>query len=367
MSPSPILASAPGKLVLAGEYAVLEPGEPAVAVAVERRLDARVTPAAAFSFSSESLAMKDQQVAYEHGTWSVQAGPAPRLHFAKAAVNTTLSYLRETGTSISPFALSLEGTLESPEGLKYGFGSSAAVSVAITGALLAFFGVSPEASLVFKLAAIAHHGAQGSGSGIDVATSTYGAAIRYVAFDPAWLRDRLSRPHDLEEVVFAEWPWLGIEPLTWPEGLHLGVGWTGQPASTAHLIKAVKEAGSRRTPEYARFLIESRQATGALIAALRDLAPLDALAAMRRARQALLVLQAASGVVIETELLAALADAAEACGGSGKSSGAGGGDCGVGLFTSAEALACARDAWRSRGVEPLDVSQAPKGLQLIRL
>lgn len=367
MKPQPILASAPGKLVLTGEYAVLEPGEPAVAVAVERRLNARVVPAPAFSFSSESLAMKDQKVAYEHGTWSVEAGPAPRLHFAKAAVNTTLSYLRETGTSISPFALSLDGSLESPDGLKYGFGSSAAVSVAIVGALLAYFGVTPEATLVFKLATIAHHGAQGSGSGIDVAASTYGAAIRYVGFDPAWLRDRLARPHDLEDVVYTDWPWLGIEPLPWPDGLHLGVGWTGKPASTAHLIRAVGETSSRRTPEYARFLIESRQATGALVAAFRDLALEDALAALRRSRQALQILQAASGVAIETDLLAALADSAEACGGSGKSSGAGGGDCGVALFTTAEALACAQDAWRTRGVEPLDVSQAPKGLQLVRL
>lgn len=367
MSTVPILASAPGKLVLAGEYAVLEPGEPAVVVAVDRRLEARVLPASDFTFSSRSLGMEHQAVRYEHGAWSVAAGPAPRLHFAKAAVDTTLSYLRERATMITPFALSLEGTLESPDGLKYGFGSSAAVTVAIVGALLASYGVSPEASLVFKLATLAHHGAQGSGSGIDVAASTYGAAIRYVGFDPAWLREQLSRPHDVSELVEADWPWLGIEPFAWPEDLYLGVGWTGKPASTAHLIRAVQETSSKRTPDYARFLIESRQATGALVAALRDEEPEAALMALRRARQAIRLLQATSGVAIETDMLAAFADAAEAAGGSGKSSGAGGGDCGVALFTSADGLSRAQDAWRKAGVEPLAVSFAPAGLQLLRL
>lgn len=363
----PILASAPGKLVLAGEYAVLEPGEPAVVLAVDNRLHARVLPASDFTFSSESLGMSHRPVTYEHGTWSVESGPAPRLHFSRAAVNTTLSYLREQATSIEPFALSLEGSLESPEGLKYGFGSSAAVTVAIVGALLAAFGLSPDADLVFKLATIAHHGAQGSGSGLDVAASTFGSAIRYVGFDPTWLKEQLSRPHDLAELVDADWPWLGIEPLKWPEELHLGVGWTGKPASTAYLIKAVQETSSQRTSDYARFLIESRQATGALVAALRDGESAAAVEALRRSRQAVLLLQAASGVDIETDLLKALADGAEACGGAGKSSGAGGGDCGVALFADADGLACAHAKWRSAGVEPLEVGLAPMGLQLIRL
>lgn len=367
MSQVAILASAPGKLVLAGEYAVLEPGEPAVIVAVDRRLNARVTPASAFTFSSASLGMNEHAASYTHGEWSVETGPAPRLHFAKLAVNTALSYLRETGTAITPFALSLEGTLESPDGLKYGFGSSAAVTVAIVGGVLASFGVSPEASLVFKLATIAHHGAQGSGSGLDVAASTYGGAIRYVAFDPSWLKEQLSRPHDLVELVEATWPLLSIEPLGWPDDLLLGVGWTGNPASTHHLIQAVKETSAKRTPDYARFLILSRQATNQLAAALRDRASDQALAMLAQARQAVRGLQEASGVAIETPLLAALADGAERCGGIGKSSGAGGGDCGVALFREQRQMDCAHAAWRQAGVEPLDVMLAPMGLQLVRL
>ncbi|HEY9856032.1 MAG TPA: phosphomevalonate kinase [Stenomitos sp.] len=367
MSTRPILASAPGKLYLAGEYAVLEPGEPSLVVAIDRRLHARVLPASDFTFSSESLGMQHQTATYEQGTWSVPSGPAPRLHFAKAAVNTTLSYLRECAETISPFALSLEGSLENPEGLKYGFGSSAAVTVAIVGALLASYGVSPDTSLVFKLAAIAHYSTQASGSGFDIAASTYGGAIRYVAFDPTWLKEQISRPHDLRELVDAEWPWLGIETIEWPEGLLLGVGWTGKPASTAHLIKAVGETASKRTSAYARFLIEARQATNTLVAALREGEMERAVQTLKAARHALRGLQAESGVAIETDLLAAFADAAEACGGSGKSSGAGGGDCGVALFTNEDDRERAKAAWKAAGVEPLDVEISTAGLQLLRL
>lgn len=361
-----IVATAPGKLVLAGEYAVLELGEPAVVVAVDARITVRVSPASAYSFSSESLELSDLPVRYEGDRWVPDAGPVPRVAFAAAAVNVVLAYLRAKGLPVSPFALAIEGGLESPDGAKYGFGSSAAVSVAITGALLAAFGLEPDAAQVFKLAALAHHEAQGSGSGLDVAAAAYGGAIRYVAFDPDWLQERRAAGDTVAQLVDGAWPLLGIEPLGWPEDLALGIGWTGTPASTSALIREVAEARTRQASGYARFLIQSRQAANALAAALRDRDAIGAVQALFRAREAVHVLQDASGVAIETPALAGFADAAEAAGGAGKSSGAGGGDCGVALFAGTEGLVRAQAAWRASGVEPLELGLTPKGLALLR-
>lgn len=366
MSLGSVVASAPGKLVLAGEYAVLEAGEPAVVAAVEKRLIARVAPCETYRFSSESLGISGVQASYGATRYVIESAPAPGVAFAESAVNVTLGYLNELGVVIPPFALDLEGSLESASGLKYGFGSSAAVSVAIVGGILGAFGVTPEASKVFKLATIAHHRSQGSGSGVDIAASTYGGALRYVGFDSDWLGERMEQGSPLLSLLETEWPLLGIEPLGWPEGLVFGVGWTGQAASTAHLIRAVRESSARRAPGYARFIVTSREAVNRLAAALRDRDADSAIRALRQSREALRILQAASSVVIETPALEAFADAAESCGGGGKSSGAGGGDCGVGLFHAPTELKCATDRWRTHDVEPLSVAIAPAGLELRR-
>lgn len=359
-----IKAFAPGKLVLTGEYAVLEAGEPSVVAAVDRMISAEVKPASTYRFSSPSLGLDEAEVLVIDGIWSPQAGPAPRLLFAAAAVNTALRYLRELEKEALPFSLALDGNLESPEGQKYGFGSSAAVTVAIIGALLGAHGLHPEAPLIFKLAAIAHQTAQGSGSGVDVAAATYGGVLRYVAFDGQWLRQALDEKQGLVALVQSEWPLLGIEPQDWPVSLELGVGWTGQPASTAELVKAVKAARGDRASQFARFLIESRRATMSLVGALRAGNAEGALAATLEARRAIRVFQEAIGIGIETPQLSALADLAAEAGGSGKSSGAGGGDCGFALFTSHEALEEARQAWDSAGIKPLEVGVGLKGLQL---
>ncbi|MNY07915.1 mevalonate kinase [compost metagenome] len=306
----------------------------------------------------------DLPVRYEGDRWVPESGPAPKVAFAATAVNVVLAYLRDKGLPIAPFALSIEGGLESVDGAKYGFGSSAAVSVALVGGLLAAFALEPDAAQVFKLAALAHHEAQGSGSGLDVAAAAYGGAIRYVAFDADWLKERRAAGDSVAQLVDSSWPLLGIEPLGWPESLELGIGWTGVPASTSALIRQVGEARERQASGYARFLIQSRQATNTLAAALRDRDAMGAVQALARMREAVHVLQDASGVAIETPALRAFAGAAEAAGGAGKSSGAGGGDCGVALFAGREALDRAKAAWQASEVEPLAVGLSPKGLML---
>lgn len=358
----PAMALAPGKLVLAGDYAVLEPGEPALVLAVDRELAARVTPAADHRFSSTSLALHEVPATVTGTTWSVQGPPAPRTHFTARAVEAALSYLQARGLAPEPFHLALEGTLENPLGQKYGFGSSAATCVAVVGAVLGAFDVVPDAATVFKLAAWAHHKVQGRGSGIDVAAATYGGVLRYVAFDRAWL----DRQPDPAAAAAQDWPWLGLEPLSLARPPVLAVGWTGQPASTVPLIRAAEAVSARKDPGYARFLIESREATHGLARALSAADVPEALRGIRRARAALAVLQELMHQPIETPALRRLAEIAAACGGEGKLSGAGGGDCGLALFPTQEAAATARERWRAAEIEPLEVALAPLGLRVSR-
>jgi len=133
-----LLATAPGKLVLMGEYAVLD-GAPALVLAVHRGVGCRVEP-----------------------------GPGPVLidtpggddRFVRAALETV-------GAAPGRYHFFDLDPLDLPG--KPGFGGSAAATVA---AVLAGGGRGPEAFEV-------HHRVQGGGSGVDVAASLYGGLLRF--------------------------------------------------------------------------------------------------------------------------------------------------------------------------------------------
>jgi mevalonate kinase len=70
------------------------------------------------------------------------------------------------------------------------------------------------------------------------------------------------------------------------------------------------------------------------------------------------------GIPIVTPALARLVAAARRVGAAAKPSGAGGGDCGIALATSAAQAAAVRAAWQEEGVLPLPVRLASEGLTL---
>jgi phosphomevalonate kinase len=359
----PTRASAPGKLVLAGEYAVLEPGEPALAVAVDWRIHAMVRPAPDYRFTSESLGLVDVKASWDCHDYLIEGRIAPETQFASRAVSVALRLLQARGFQTRPFELVLQGAFALASGTKVGLGGSAAVTVAIMGALMGAAGQNPTAEEIYKLAALAHAEAQGSGSGLDVATSVLGGVVHFVSHDAAWVetaRDRMA----LTELVQTDWPLLGMQRLSWPESLFLAVGWTGTPASTRHHIEAYRSAAERRSSSLAGFLIHSRQAVGNLAQGLEAGHAGSCLGALARARGAIHRLEEATGLTIETPILFQLAEAAMRHGGVGKSSGAGGGDCGVAILADRERWPDLQEAWRTSGIEPLQLAPATHGLAI---
>jgi len=136
----------PGKVVLLGEYAVLD-GAPALVAAVDRgvRVDAEPGPA---------LRIRT---------------PGQDDRFVRAA----LEHISATGTfEFNSFNLPKTD-------FKVGLGSSAAATVAAIRAGLHLAGEAPSAARVFSLALAVPRRVQGSGSGLAVAPTTYGGARRY--------------------------------------------------------------------------------------------------------------------------------------------------------------------------------------------
>jgi phosphomevalonate kinase len=86
------------------------------------------------------------------------------------------------------------------------------------------------------------------------------------------------------------------------------------------------------------------------------------LAGVRRSARLLERLGAEADMPIVTPALRRLVDTAERAGAAAKPSGAGAGDCGIALATSARQAADVCRAWRQEGIEPLEVGIAPEGV-----
>src|SRR5699024_1578797 len=117
------------------------------------------------------------------------------FHYILAAIDVTETYAMEQNIPLSMYHLTVDSDLDSKSGLKYGLGSSGAVTVATVRALCRLYGLKETNETVFKLASLAHLSLDSNGSFGDVAASTYTGWLAYTSFDRTWVReawDRLS-------------------------------------------------------------------------------------------------------------------------------------------------------------------------------
>ncbi|HEX7057569.1 MAG TPA: phosphomevalonate kinase [Bacilli bacterium] len=345
---------APGKLFIAGEYAVLEPYQSSVVIAVDRYILAKIEKNEENSIALPDLGVGQTAWRYADGT-AVFSPSDERFRFVGSAIETSLRYLQEHQINLKTFRLTITSELDDPSGRKYGLGSSAAVVVAVVSAILHFHGsaVKLSRSLLFKLAAIAHLRAQGNGSGADVAAAVFGGWIKYASFQADWLLRRIRQTEHLTTIIDEPWPFLAVDELYPIPDLHVCVGWTGQPASTSGLIKQVQAIRETSPEMYQEFLQSSMTAVKELTAAFAKSEVAPALAGIARNRAALKKLGDLAQAMIETPELTELCRLAEKYNGAGKPSGAGGGDCGIALIAGEANAERLRAAWRQAGITPL--------------
>ncbi len=348
-----VTAQAPGKLYVAGEYAVVETGYPAIIVAVDQFVTVNVTAAADAYGSIVSKQYQENSLFWQrNGDEMVFDNRDNPFHYILSAIKLTETYAREQGKDLALYRLDIDSDLDSTDGKKYGLGSSAAVTVATVKALNLFYQLNMTPDMIYKLAAIAHLDIQGNGSLGDIAASVYGGWIAYRSFDKSWLAAQ-RRNYSLSQLITMDWPELSIELLTAPAALKLVIGWTGSPASTSQLVDKIAIAKAEKRAQYTQFLEASRETIESLIQGFRDKALEKIQAGIRDNRRLLNELAAFSGVAIETPKLTTMCDLAESVGGAAKSSGAGGGDCGIVLLDEQIETAPLFDQWREQAIEPL--------------
>ncbi len=262
-------ARAPGKIVLSGAYAVLS-GAPAIVSAVSRYVTADTL--------RETLLITDE----------VRAALAPD----EQAPWFDASELRE-------------------DDRKLGLGSSAAILVASICALESqrapALDEHARQERTFERALAAHRLAQGGGSGVDVAASSFGGTLVYRLLDDG--------------------PRFGAVQL--PTQLSLEVWACPTSASTRDLIAAVDALAARSPQEHAVWLGAQTSAAWTAAHCIERRDPAAFLAALRAQQRALSGLGRAAGVPIVTPELDLLAREAEAEDGLLLPAGAGGGDIAI--------------------------------------
>lgn len=334
---APIIASAPGKLFLIGEYAVLE-GAPATLTAVDRRARVTLTDSTDdhWHLTAPNLDIHRLALGVDGRAASdVDDSLRDRLRVYQAVQAHVAAYLQ---SPLPPLEVHIDTTDFARDGHKLGLGSSAAVAAALTRALLARAGVDVAPAQLAELAIAAHRDAQGgTGSGGDVATAVYGGIISYTRDQPP-------------------------TPLAWPTGLTGVAVVTGTGASTTDLVGRVYAYGQQNPAGFASDI--------GRLAALAENAAADLAQAVRFVQlareyfEALIALDHHANAGIVSARHHELHAAAAHHGAVFKSSGAGGGDVGL-LFTTPNVDATAlRGDFDAAGAEIIELGFAAPGVAL---
>ena len=349
-----IQVKAPGKLYIAGEYAVTEPGYKSVLIAVDRFVTATIEEASAATGTIHSKTLHHEPITFQREADKIavsDTNAANQLKYVITAVEVFEQYAKSCGKELKHFDLVIDSNLDDASGHKYGLGSSAAVLVSVVKVLNEFYELDLANLNIYKLAVIANMKLQSLSSCGDIAVSVFTGWLAYSTFDHDWVMQQIETS-SVAEVVKKNWPGLYTEPLQAPENMEVLIGWTGSPASSPYLVSEVKRLKSDPI-FYGHFLEQSQSCVERLIYAFKTNNLKGVQAMIRRNRSIIQQMDQEANVDIETPQLKLLCDIAETYGAAAKTSGAGGGDCGIAILGEHKERAAIYNSWRASEIKPL--------------
>ncbi len=299
-----VKVSAPGKLLLMGEHAVVY-GQPCIVTAVDQRLSVTVEKSKGYKSIINS----------------------PQVHDTRF-IDAAIGVAKKAWGTDGGIRITTQGQLNG-----YGFGSSSAVTVATLKALSMLYEKVVGQRELFELSYRAVLSVQGVGSGFDVAAAVWGGTVYYTG----------SRKT-------AEPLAVGTIPLV--------VGYTGVKADTVELVRDV----GRKREAYPEKVDRIMQGVGKLVASGKE-----ALLSQNWERLGKLMdfnQEYLRDLGVSTQKLEDLISAAKRAGAWGaKLSGAGGGDCMIALAKSDKREEISK-AIQQAGGQALDVRPNAEGVRI---
>ena len=317
-----------GKLYWAGEYAILEPGQLALIKAIPIYMRAEIAFSDSYRLYSDLF------------DFAVDLTPNPAYSLIQETIALVEDFLTYRVQTLRPFSLEIRGKMER-EGKKFGLGSSGSVVVLVIKAMLALYDLSVNQELLFKLASAVLLKRGDNGSMGDLACIVAEELILYQSFDrqkvAAWLEEE-----NLATVLERDWGFSisQVKPTLECDFL---VGWTKQVAVSSNMVQQIKQNINQN------FLNSSKATLAALITALEQ----------GKAEKVIEQVEVASKLLeglsadIYTPSLRQLKEASQDLQAVAKSSGAGGGDCGIALSFDVQSTETLKNRWADLGIELL--------------
>lgn len=357
-----ITSKAPGKLFIAGEYAVVEPGHGAIVAAVSRYLTVTIDEATSVG-TLTSTQNPDMIVEWTREGEQFCAKADHPYRLVEEAILVAEQYVRESGKPTNAlYSLSITSELDDAKrGIKYGLGSSGAVVVATIQAILDFYKTPRTPLLVYKLSVLTNLRLSQRGSFGDIAASSFGGMVYYTSPDRSELLEQLQN-QSIKALCDADWKDLTIIRLPEIPTFNLLVGWTGQVAITDSLIQATEK--KRKVATDSEFYKEFLKKSHAIVQGLQKAWNKQDIPALQdgiRANRALLNEFAREmQLEIETPALQTLCNLAEQVGACTKTSGAGGGDCGICFTQNEQQRQQIENQWAKAQIQvlPLTIAEA---------
>ena len=317
-----------GKLYWAGEYAILEPGQLALIKAIPIYMTAEIKASNNYRLYSDMF------------SYSVDLRPDSSYALIQETVALVEEYLTDQGVDLQPFSLEIRGKMER-EGKKFGLGSSGSVVVLVIKAMLAFYERLAEREVLFKLASAVLLKRGDNGSMGDIACIVSEDLVLYQSFDREKVAQWLEK-EELQVVLARDWGFSirSVEPALKFDFL---VGWTKEVAVSSHMVKQIKNNMN------ANFLQSSKEIVANLVKALEVGQEETIIDLLEQASQLLEGLSSD----IYTPLLMQLKNASRDLKAVAKSSGAGGGDCGIALSFDQDSTTLLKKRWADLGIELL--------------
>ena len=341
-----------GKLYIAGEYSILTAGQSAIIKNVNIFMESRIS----FSNMDEYMIfsdMFDYKLTLEKDTFNnenILQNFDKNYSLICEAISVMSEYLKLKNFEIKPFELEITGKMER-DGKKFGIGSSGSVVILTIKSILSLYNLEVSKEMIFKLSSYVLLKRGDNGSMGDIACISYEGLIFYRSFDRKKIRELIEK-ETLKDVLEADWNY-EVSELYFDEkklnqnnlSCEFLVGWTKEPAISKDLINIVKNS----ICESENFLENVEEVVKKLREAIRNGDKLTIKECIDENGKLLENLDENIYSKKLKELVSATQDL-DIC---AKSSGAGGGDCGIAFSFDKRDTKIVVEKWRELGIELL--------------